>query len=239
MRFIAKAAEPRALIQWKTDNAQTPQNLFYGAGGFPAEAVREALLQEQFHLCAYTMRRLQTVRECKSQGLDARHACHIEHVLPQARKAAGEAIDYQNMVACYPPSDSSEACAFGAKAKDNFDPATGGFISPLLPTAEQHFSFDAQGGVSGRTADGVATIKVLRLDHQVLVNDRAAVIQRKLAPGGKPLSAAAARRLASEIQKPDAHQCLPAYCVAIAQAALAHAERVERRAARLKKRAAP
>ncbi len=239
MRFITKAAEPRSLIQWKSDNAQSPQNLFYGAGGFPADVVREALLHEQFHLCAYTMRRLQTALECKSHGSDTRHACHIEHVLPQARKVVGEDIDYQNMVACYPPSDSKEACEFGAKAKDNFDPATGGFISPLLSTAEQHFSFDANGGISGRSVDGVKTIKVLKLDHHALVNDRAAVIQRFLKPRGKPLSAAAARRLASESQKPDANQCLPAYCVAIAQAALAHADRVERRAARLKKKAVP
>ncbi|MCF8169452.1 MAG: hypothetical protein K9K38_03575 [Rhodoferax sp.] len=95
MRFITKAAEPRSLIQWKLDNAQSPQNLFYGAGGFPADAVREVLLHEQFHLCAYTMRRLQTALECKSHGSDTRHACHIEHVLPQARKVAGEDIDYQ------------------------------------------------------------------------------------------------------------------------------------------------
>ena len=239
MRFITKAAEPRPLIQWKSDNVQSPQNLFYGAGGFPAEAVRQALLQEQFHLCAYTLKRLQTAVDCNSHGHDTRHAGHIEHVLPQARKMAGEDIDYQNMVACYPPSDSKEACEFGAKAKDNFDPATGGFISPLLPTAEQHFAFDANGGISGRSAGGVETIKVLKLDHHALVNDRAAVIQRLLKPRGKPLSAAAARRLASESQKPDAHKCLPAYCVAIAQAALAHADRVERRAARLKKKAAP
>lgn len=239
MRFINKAAEPRLLIQWKSDNAPSPQNLFYGAGGFPAEAVRQALLQEQFHLCAYTMKRLKTALECKLDGFDGRHACHIEHVFPQARNVAGEAIDYQNMVACYPPSDSGEACEFGAKAKDSFDPASGGFVSPLLPAAEQHFAFDAHGGVSGRTADGVATIKILQLDHRVLVNDRAAVIQRLLNPRGKSLSAAAARLLASESQKPDANQCLPAYCVAIAQAALAHAERIERRAARLKKKAVP
>ncbi len=232
-------AEPRELIQWKAANAQTPQNLFYGAGGFPASAVRAALLQEQFHLCAYTMMRLQTALECKSHGHDTRDACHIEHVLPQSRKVAGEALDYHNMVACYPPSNSGVACEFGAKAKENLDPATGGFISPLLPTAERHFAFDANGGISGRTADGVATIRVLRLDHHVLINDRAAIIQRLLKPKGKPLSAQAARRLASEIQKPDAHQCLPAYCVAIAQVALAHAEREERRAARLKKKASP
>jgi hypothetical protein len=64
MRSIAKGPEPRALIQWKADNAATPENLRYGAAGFPREAVRQALLAEQFHLCAYTMRRLRTAAEC-------------------------------------------------------------------------------------------------------------------------------------------------------------------------------
>ena len=70
MRSIPKGAEPRALIQWKADNTQTPENLFYTGGGFPGDAVREALLSEQFHLCAYTMKRLKTAAECKSQGRD-------------------------------------------------------------------------------------------------------------------------------------------------------------------------
>ena len=227
------------LIQWKTDNAQTPQNLFYGAGGFPAEAVREALLHEQFHLCAYTMMRLQTALECKSHGHDTRDACHIEHVLPQSRKVAGEAIDYQNMLACFPPSQSTVACEFGANAKADFDLSTGGFVSPLSPAAESHFEFDEHGGIKGTTIDGHSTIKVLKLDHKALVNDRMAVIKGYLQPKGKKVSAQAARRLAKDVLKPDAHQCLPAYCVAIAQVVLAHAEREERRAARLKKKASP
>ena len=55
MRSIVKGAEPRALIQWKAENTQTPENLVYGGGGFPADAVRAALLAEQFYLCAYTV----------------------------------------------------------------------------------------------------------------------------------------------------------------------------------------
>ncbi|WP_295403114.1 hypothetical protein [uncultured Thiocystis sp.] len=235
MRSIVKGAEPRALIQWKADNAQTPENLVYGRGGFPGEAVRAALLAEQFHLCAYIMMRLKTAAECRAQGRDTTDACHIEHLLPQARKVPGEDIDYRNMVACYPPSSSKVACDFGARAKGDFDPAAGSFVSPVSPGAERHFEFDEYGGVTGRTPAGAETIRVLRLDHPALVNDRAAVIRGALRPRGRPLSAAAARRLATEITHPNQEGCLPAYCVAVASAALALAARAERRAARLRK----
>lgn len=164
MRSIAKGASPQALIQWKAQNAASPQNLVYGGGGFPGEAVRQSLLAEQLHLCAYTLRQLKTAAACAADGNDTRHSCHIEHLLPQCRRVAGEDIDYQNMVACYPPSQSQVACEFGAHAKADFDPATGGFVSPLSVDAQAHFKFDERGGVQGQTADGVSTIQVLRLD---------------------------------------------------------------------------
>ncbi|MCK7579533.1 MAG: hypothetical protein MZV65_30045 [Chromatiales bacterium] len=185
MRSIVKGAEPRALIQWKAENAQTPENLVYGGGGFPADAVRAALLAEQFHLCAYTMKRLKTRAECQAQDWDTTASCHIEHLLPQARKVPGEDIDYRNMVACYPPSRSRIACEFGAQAKGDFDPTAGAFVSPLSPKAERHFEFDARGGITGRTPEGSATIQVLKLDHPALVNDRTAVIRGRLASQGQ------------------------------------------------------
>ena len=235
MRSITKAAEPRELIQWKAANAATPQNLVYGGGAFPAAAVRQALLEEQWHLCAYTLRRLKTWAQCQAGGNDTRASCHIEHLLPQSRRVPGEDIDYRNMVACYPPSQSTLACDFGAHAKADFDPSAGGFVSPLSPSAESHFEFNARGGVAGRSADGKSTIRVLALDHKALVNDRAASIKGYLQPRGKKLTAQAARRLAQLVTQPDAQRCLPAYCTAVAQAALLHAEREERRAQRLKR----
>ena len=135
MRAITKGAQPHELIRWRADNAALPQNLIYGAGAFPGEAVRNSLLAEQLHLCAYTMRQLKTAAQCQVQGLDTRASCHIEHFLPQCRKVPGEDIDYQNMVACFPPSQSNVACDFGAHAKADFDPSNGGFVSPLSPAA--------------------------------------------------------------------------------------------------------
>ena len=238
MRAINKREQPQELIRWRADNAAVPQNLVYGAGAFPSEAVRESLLLEQFHLCAYTMRPLKTAVQCQARGLDTRASCHIEHVLPQCRNVPGEDVDYRNMVACYPPSQSRIACEFGAHAKADFDPSHGNFVSPLSPNAQAHFEFDERGAVRGCTPDGAATIEVLNLNEKTLVNDRAAVIKGALQPRGKKLSAQAAQRLAQQALQPDAQLRLPAYCIAIAQSALRHAAREEQRAARMKKKGA-
>lgn len=237
MMFISKGGQPGGLIKWKADNVATPQNLVYSGGGFPGENVRKSLLNEQFHLCAYTLKRLKTVSECEVIGQDTRASCHIEHLLPQSRKIFGEDIDYQNMVACFPPSQSTVACEFGAHAKADFDPSNGGFVSPLSPAADSHFEFDERGGITGSSALGISTIKVLKLDHKSLTADRKAVIKGYLQPKGKKVSAQAARRLAQSILKPDAQKRLPAYCLAVAQTALLHAEREERRAARWRNKA--
>lgn len=240
MRTITKGEEPHDLLNWKRANQATPQNLNYRGGDFPAEAVRKALLAEQLHLCAYTMKVLKTAAQCEAQAQDTGHACHIEHLLPQARKIDAETIDFQNMLACFPPSRSSVACDYGAQVKASYDPASHAFVSPLTVAAEQHFKFYRDGTVQGLTPEGEATVQVLRLDHAMLNHDRAAVIKGRLEPKtGKPLTAAAARRLAQDIRQPDAQRCLPAFCVAIAQAALDHAERLERRANWRKKKAKP
>lgn len=237
MRFINKGPDPRELINWKIRNAATPQNLTYSGGGFPSEAVRKDLLKEQFHLCAYTLKSLRTAAECEGQNLDLRHSCHIEHFLPQCRNIPAETIDYQNMLACYPPSDSTEACEYGAQAKANYDPSQKPFVSPLSPNVEQHFKYESSGEVEGLTGDGRATVKVLNLNHKALVNDRKAIILGRLKPKkDKYISASAARRLAAEISQPDQQGRLSQFCVAIAQTAIEHAIREERRANRMSQR---
>lgn len=256
MRFITKQREPRELVQWKAVNAETPDNLRYGGGGFPMEQVRLALLSEQSHLCAYTMKSLRTSADCAARGNDTRDACHIEHLRPQSRRVQGEDIDYQNMVACFPPSFNEQACEFGAKYKDDFDPVTGRyldrdrmsrakhevealallgqFVSPLAPQVENHFDYSTNGEMTGTTHSGKLTVEVLNLNHVHLVNDRRAAIKGALTPGGKRLSAAKARALARHCRQPDARNCTTPYCLAIAAAALAFAVQEEKRAARMK-----
>ena len=236
MRALTKGPQPSELIRWKSDNASQPQNLKYGVASFPKDAVRKSLLIEQFHLCAYTMRRLKTEAECKAGGLDTAASCHIEHILPQSRKVNGEDIDYKNMLACYPPGQSNTVCRYGALAKADFDPDKGDFLSPLLPNVEKHFCFRDDGKVIGRTPTGANTIDILNLNHPTLKNDREAVIKGSLVVKGKKISANAARRLADQVLRADSKQSLSSYCVAIAQAALRHAKQAESKATRIKKK---
>lgn len=236
MKAILKGEEPRELLSWKQTNQNLPQNLNYRSGNFPHEAVRRALLLEQFHICAYTMKSLKSRTQCEAEGHDTSYSCHIEHLLPQARKIDSETIDFQNMLACFPPSRSNTACSYGAHIKKDFDSAKNAFVSPLNKATESHFRFFRDGRIEGLTLEGKNTVDVLCLNHPSLKADRAAVIKGRLEPKpGKLLTAAAARRLAKEIREPDAHHRLAAFCVAISQVALEHAEREERRSNRIRK----
>ena len=73
MRQIQKGNECGALSNWRQDNAAVPQNLVYGKGGFPGAKVLEALLTEQGHLCAYTLKLIDST------------SAHIEHLKPQRK----------------------------------------------------------------------------------------------------------------------------------------------------------
>lgn len=226
MRTLTKGAEPRALLNWKRENRTTPDNLRYGGGGFPHEAVCESLLKEQHYLCAYTLK-----------SLTSTDKCHIEHILPRSKHPDEESINYQNMLACH--SAGNVSCEYGAPAKADYDPATHPFLSPLHPTASEQFRFYEDGTLEGLTPDACAGIGVLKLGHPALVHDRAAVIRGFLHPNARhTLTAADARRLAERINLPDRQGKLTAYCAAVAQAAVKYAEREERRAKRMKNKPA-
>lgn len=238
MRHINKQGEPRDLQNWRMENKATPQNLHYDNPTFPKEAVRQALLAEQHYLCAYTMKRLLTLEQCKSNGESTSKSCHIEHYLPQARGIVAETIDYANLLACYPP-EGVHNCKYGAVYKADFDPASTAFASPLHGGTESHFRFRRNGEIEGLTDAGRKAIDKLNLNHTSLVNDRKAAIDGRLAPRkDKTVSAKEARRIAdNDMQTPDQNNALPAFCVAIAQVLHRHAEQYENRAKRTRNRA--
>ncbi|EAR8245922.1 hypothetical protein GI075_11205 [Salmonella enterica] len=253
MKYLIKGAEPRGLISWKAVNQQTPQNLKYGTASFPAETVRCALLQQQNYLCAYTLIRLKRPEECDLNH-KTRESCHIEHILPQTREVlvakklaglpvknvvnftAGEDIDFNNMVACFPPSVAMIHCDFGAQYKGDYDPYDNpNFISPLTASVEVHFKFLSDGSIEAQSAKGEETISALNLNHIELCHRRERVLTGTIYPRGKKrpsISAAEARRLADEVLRPNADGRLREFCVAIRHVALSHADRLERRARR-------
>jgi uncharacterized protein (TIGR02646 family) len=218
VKFIRKAAEPPLLRQWRLENQPTPQNLRYVNIPPNAKAeLRASLLQEQGHLCAYTMMRISTAE----RG-------HVEHIFAQARRRDLE-VAYSNMVYCYPGGGLPRS-TFGAHRKDGKEVAPDAFVSPLDESCEVRFAFDTTGVVKARTdsdAPAKSTIEILALnDAQLKIARLAAIRQYPIFKrSGPPLTAAEARKLASQMISRDAEGKFPPFAVAVNQIVLKYAER--------------
>jgi len=236
MRAIAKQGTPMALQNWVRDmRRDAPQNLSYG--NLPTtvkDEVKKALLAEQGHLCAYTLRRLHGIEDC-----------HIEHVEPQ-NAAPGKDLDYANMAACVPKDGGDTSFGYGAPIKaGKAVTLNADFVSPHMPGCGTRFRFDAQGGVQAATTGDAAaqeTITTLKLDHGALTDLRRAALQahgltvtaRTTRTARQLKSAAEARRFAAEVLQPGGNGQLEPFCAALAQVALAYAEREDARSQRLR-----
>ena len=222
MRTIRKSAECQELRSWKKSNAPSPQNIHYANVPGDVRACMLALLiTEQHGLCAYTMKTIPT--------RNGKRMAHIEHILPQSAHAK-DTVTWTNLLACVP--GSQEACEYGARRKDNFDPALHAFPSPTTPGIADEFRFRRNGNVEGVSPRAKAAIvpKVLNLNHPHLVNDRRAKIEGALSH--KP-TAANARRRALQLRKPDDEGKLEAYCEALAQVLETYALQLEGRSGRI------
>jgi uncharacterized protein (TIGR02646 family) len=234
MRKIDKRGEPTQLRQWVRDNAATPDNLVYQGGGFPIEAVRRALVEEQFYLCAYTMKRLPRSPFRADTAWSYGQSCHVEHFLPQSKYRDGKDIEYGNMLACFPPSRDQCHCEFGAQHKANLDPNQSPIVNPLRDSPDEHLRFRQTGEVEGITALGHNTIAVLNLNHPQLREERCRVINGSLRPRGKPISASQAEHLAQQLSTPQDGE-LSVHCAAIAQVLRQYAAKARARAMRINK----
>lgn len=236
MRAIVKQGIPMTLQNWVRDmRRDAPQNLSYD--NLPTaikDDVKRALLMEQGHLCAYTLRKL--------HGIDS---CHIEHVEPQ-NAAPGKDLDYANMAACVPKDGGNTSFGYGAPIKaGKAVTLNADFLSPHMPGCDTRFRFDDKGCVRSATGDAAAqgTINTLKLDHGALIELRRAALQahgltiatRTTRTARQLKSAAEARRFAAEVLRPDGSGQLEPFCVALAQVALAYAEREEARSQRLRR----
>jgi uncharacterized protein (TIGR02646 family) len=171
VKKITKKESPEELKQWRRDNAQTPQNLYYGLAEFPHEDALKALLKEQGNICAYTLKRI-----CPTSA-------HIEHLKPQKTCKAEdkqresnntqvlrEDIAWENMVACFPEPNPPAPPDYGAVKKDKWWNEED-FISPLHADCEQRFQFTPDGKVATAKAgdnSATTTIKTIGLDNPKL-----------------------------------------------------------------------
>jgi uncharacterized protein (TIGR02646 family) len=171
MKRIVKGVQAPTLANWYAVNAALPQNLTYGAAGFPIAAVLNGLLIEQGYVCAYTLLRIGDT------------TAHIEHLKPQtlcrsedvARATASlpvrrEDIAWSNMVACSPAPNIKVKPPYGATKKDDWWHATE-FLSPLDPSCEQRFVYSSDGKIAPSAATDVAakeTISRIALDNEKL-----------------------------------------------------------------------
>jgi len=234
MRYVSKGQEPRDLRKWKADNAASPQNMKYG--NLPTEVntqVRAALLIEQGYLCAYTLRRLQSVADC-----------HIEHVQPQ-NAAPGLGLDYANMADCFPKDGGDRSSGYGAPIKGGQPVSLNvNFISPHQIGCADRFCYNGKGEISANQniVAVLGTISMLKLCHEQLVELRRRAIethglavQRGTTRKARKLkSAAEASRFAYEVLQPDANGQLEPFCVALAQVAIEYAAKEETRSQRLR-----
>ncbi len=227
MKFIDKAGEPPLLRQWKKANADASQLLRYANMTGPAkEELRNCLLREQGHLCAYTMQRIETVEDG-----------HIEHILPQSRHPDKD-VDYDNMLFCFPGAQEKR-CDFGALKKADRDVTSVNFIRPLDRSCETRLSYGLNGEAKAASAaDAVArqTIEILNLNHGELIELRRSAVRGLLffRKADKAISAAKARQLVREVTRRDKAGHFEPFCIAIKQVAESYAKQSEARAARLK-----
>lgn len=213
MRYIKKHNPPELLTEWIQKN-KNDTNFGYDLlrkDKSTIDDLSERLLKEQYYLCAYTGISLNTSK------------FHIEHLKPQTHCNKGEDVDYQNLVACYPESNRSQKCPFGAHEKDNWPSPSEmkDFISPLNPICEQKFQFGKDGKIFGLDDKANKTIEKLKLNHSMLIDLR----KSQLTPLLKLKRSEAAIRL-SKIDTPNDGK-LEEFCFAKKQVLEKHIKKLE------------
>lgn len=224
MRSIKQTREPLALRQWKRQNVGLPDGLTYPPPSNILQAIKDALYKEQMGLCAYTLRKLPT-------PLDG----HVEHIEPQKQRP-DKVLDYTNMVLCFPPNGGDTSFGYGAPIKGGRHvQLNADFVSPHSKGCGKRFIYKSNGEILPVPNDAAAegTINLVQLNCERLRDLRQAAIAAQGLTLRKPRttrrqvrgrSVADAKRLASNILKPDDKGKLDEFCIAIHQAALSYAK---------------
>lgn len=144
MVTIKKGNTPQELIEYQ----KTPGASYSGMPKPVKDKVREALLRDQGHVCAYCMKR---IPETDKDILAENHTgMKIEHINPQHKKV-GDDLDYQNMIAtcCGKEKDNESHCLTNDKALRHCDTSKGSndiTLNPLNPEVEPTIYYTSENG---------------------------------------------------------------------------------------------
>jgi len=233
MRFIRENNPPEALIRCLALRRKAGQALDYDEVGqvevngemlSVTTEIRKARIADQGGICAYTMMRI------------GESTCHNEHLVPRSvSKNDGkvdQTLDYRNIVACYPQREDTGGCGFGAAARGIKKLE----VTPLDSTCEQRIRFDrASGRVESANPCDTAITEllddVLILNHENLIARRLEAFERVgiSVRCREPISENQALTLAATIVDHRRGRNLTPFCVAIAHAAVSHADLIAKR----------
>ncbi len=141
MRKINKGAEPECLTQWKQNNPKSSYAVLSESAPELRKTIRQSLLTEQYHLCAYCCKPLKNIEDC-----------HNEHVEAQSTHPK-RTLDYNNLVAS---CNTSKQCGDAHKSKQLY-------LTPLMLECETELKFKLSGRVEGLTERAKEMIDILNL----------------------------------------------------------------------------
>ncbi len=199
MRAVNKGAEPAELVQYRAQ----PGAVYDGANFTPVKSrIRETLLSEQGHLCAYCMQRISAT------------SMKVEHWHSQS-KHPDEQLAYWNMLGCCPGNEGKRSLQqhCDTKKRDreiSFNPAN----ETHHPRLNIHYAGDGTIS-SGNEQFNTEINSILNLNWTRLRNNRKAVLKSVV----QVLSRNAGTRTRSEVQalirrweRQDAGGSLKEYC---------------------------
>lgn len=126
MILIEKGEAPNSLIQYRKAT-----NAYFD--GCNKDDIRDRLLEEQGHLCAYCMRRIY------------KDTMKIEHWYPENRLTDRECLDYSNMLGCCPGHNDGDS-----GRNDTCDTHKGNSIIAIDPRNPDHIAQIKYSSKNGR-----------------------------------------------------------------------------------------
>lgn len=156
MILIQKGDAPDSLIQYRK-----AANAYYG--GCNKADIRDRLLEEQGHLCAYCMRRIY------------KDTMKIEHWYPEDRLTDRECLDYSNMLGCCPGHNEGDS-----GRNDTCDTHKGNTIIAIDPRNPDHISRIRYSSKNGRISADDDSISVRHYGEKGILYEDKTTLQKDI-----------------------------------------------------------